>query len=210
MTDDEKSYRNMQRMKATLAGFAGLLMLFNVAALVYTRPQRIGPQADTPALVGRSAAEQVFSGGPVETHTVIAGSALQPGENYAARGRLTIEGDVPAGVTITVRGKLAIHGDVGANARLRADVPLVTHTEPVTGIAMPAGKCSAFDIAASVSIQCRTVVDGTKYKDGEAAITVTGKTGPGVRLETYGGVEVKSLTKPADVGTRAVSITAGS
>ncbi len=204
MTDSTgKINRDMQRLKKMAAGVVGLAVLFNAAALVYTHPQRIGPQARNPALAGRTAAEQVFSGGPVETHTVIAGDVLKPGERYAARGRLTIEGDVPAGVVISVRGKLVIHGDVGADAVLRADVPVITHTEPVTGIAMPVGKCGTFDIAASVSLDCRTVVDGMKYPDTEAAITVTGKTAASASLHTRGAVMVNgSMVKPPDNSLR--------
>ncbi|MBI1214750.1 MAG: hypothetical protein GC185_02900 [Alphaproteobacteria bacterium] len=153
---------------------------------------QIGPQAKTADLHGTTATEQVFNGGPQQYTTRISASALKADQSYRATGRLTIDGSVPDNVSIHVTdGKLTVNGDLGKGDRIDVSQPIATHNENYPdfcyGYDFMAGK---FNYSYKFTGCDHTVVDGLKYNDSEAAVTVTGHVGADVKISTPGAVVV--------------------
>ena len=124
--------------------------------------------------------------------TRISGTALQEKGSYTAEGRLEIDGDVPAHVTISVRnGELLVEGDVGEGARLDVTQPVATHNERYPdfcyGYDFMAGK---FKYSYKFTGCDHTVVDGLLYDDADPAVEVTGKTAQDVSISTNGSIVV--------------------
>jgi hypothetical protein len=151
----------------------------------------IGPTAERDELKGSTRQEQVFTGGPEQTHTTLRASFLESGRSYRVTGALTIEGDIPEKASVTVyNGELTVNGKVGKDASLHVRVPLVTHRESSRG----PGYCMKFNGQFGYSNFCRhtkTIVDGLKYDDPDPAIRITGTTGENVRLSTDGAIDVR-------------------
>ncbi|MFN7112918.1 MAG: hypothetical protein ACK4PK_00995 [Alphaproteobacteria bacterium] len=156
-----------------------------------TRNYDIGPTAERDELKGSVRQEQVFTGGPVQTHTTLRADFLEAGRSYRVTGALTIEGDIPEKISLTVhQGELTVNGKVGKDASLRVNVPLVTRTETSRG----PGYCYRISGGYGYSNFCRktkTIVDGLKYDDPDPAIRITGSIGDNVRLSTDGAIEVR-------------------
>jgi len=151
----------------------------------------IGPTAERDELKGSVRHEQVFTGGPEQAHTTLSARFLQAGKSYRVQGALTIEGDIPEKVSITVNhGELTVKGDVGKDVYLGAHVPLVTHTKSWRG----PGYCYRFSGGYGYSAFCshsKTVVDGLKYDDPDPAIRVTGRADESARFSSAGAIEVR-------------------
>ncbi|MDP2205306.1 MAG: hypothetical protein Q8K65_03270 [Alphaproteobacteria bacterium] len=156
-----------------------------------SRNYNIGHGAERDELKGSVRQEQVFTGGPEQTHTTLRASFLESGRSYRVTGALTIEGDIPEKASIIVyNGELTVNGKVGNDASLRVNVPLVTHTKTSRG----PGYCYKMNGSYGYSNFCRktkTIVDGLKYDDPDPAIRITGTTGENVRLSTDGAIEVR-------------------
>jgi len=162
----------------------------------------IGPTADREELKGDIRNEVVFTGGPEQTHTTLSARFLEAGKHYRVQGKLTIDGDIPEKTSISVQnGELVVNGSVGAGSRLNVDVPVVTHTNSWTG----PGYCYGLGFDGKMGFRfsnfchhSETVLDGLKYNDPDAAITVTGRTAENVTFSTHGAVSVRGRTiKPA-------------
>lgn len=169
----------------------GLVLAFT-AALAGCGPSAIGPKAETPDLRGETTLAEVFNGGPRQYMTRISGAALHEKESYAASGRLEIDGDVPAHVSITVRdGKLVVNGNVGDGARIDVSQPIATHNERYPdfcyGYDFMAGK---FKYSYKFTGCDHTVVDGLRYDDPDPAVSITGSAGQDVRITTPGRIVV--------------------
>ncbi len=162
----------------------------------------IGPTADKEALKGDTQTEVVFTGGPEQPHTTLSARFLEAGKHYRVEGKLTINGDIPEKTTISVRnGELVVNGNVGAGSKLNVDVPVVTHTDSWTGPGYCYGLGFDGKIGFRYSAFCNhseTVLDGLKYNDPDAAITVTGRAADDVKFSTHGAVSIRGRTvKPA-------------
>lgn len=162
----------------------------------------IGPTADKEALKGDTQTEVVFTGGPEQPHTTLSARFLEAGKHYRVEGKLTINGDIPEKTTISVRnGELVVNGNVGAGSKLNVDVPVVTHTNSWTGPGYCYGLGFDGKIGFRYSAFCNhseTILDGLKYDDPDAAITVTGRAADDVKFSTHGAVSVRGRTvKPA-------------
>jgi hypothetical protein len=162
----------------------------------------IGPTADKEALKGDTQTEVVFTGGPEQPHTTLSARFLEAGKHYRVEGKLTINGDIPEKTTISVRnGELVVNGNVGAGSKLNVDVPVVTHTNSWTGPGYCYGLGFDGKIGFRYSAFCNhseTILDGLKYNDPDAAITVTGRAADDVKFSTHGAVSVRGRTvKPA-------------
>jgi len=162
----------------------------------------IGPSADREQLKGETRNEVVFTGGPEQPHTTLSARFLEAGRHYSANGKLTINGDIPEKTTISVHnGELVINGNVGAGSRLNVGVPVVTHTNSWTG----PGYCYRLGFNGKMGFgfsnfcnHSETVVDGLRYNDPDAAITVTGRVASDVTAFTHGAVSIGGrIVKPA-------------
>ena len=151
----------------------------------------IGPTAERDELKGSVYHEQVFKGGPKQPHTTLSARFLEAGKRYEVRGALTINGDIPEKVILNVHhGELIVNGNVGGGSVLNVSIPLVTHTQHSRG----PGYCyrplkGSFGYSAFCS-HSKTIVDGTKYDDPDAAIRIQGTVAATARLKTSGGVDV--------------------
>lgn len=175
-------------MKGGMFRKMGLVLAF--AAALAGCGQAIGPGADTPDLQGQTTLTQVFNGGPQQPSTTIRAEALKANESYHARGQLTIEGSVPAGVRINVEdGKLVVNGDVGNGARIDVSQPTTTHNETYTGYCYGYTFRGKFEYGFS-AFCTRTVVDGLTYNDSAPAVAVRGTIGTDVRIATPGSITV--------------------
>jgi hypothetical protein len=167
------------------------------ALLTGCGPEDIGPKAEKDELKGDIKTEQVFTGGPLQTHTTLSARFLEAGESYAVEGKLTINGDIPEKTSITVHnGELVVNGSVGNESRLTAEVPLVTHRQSYSSV------CTQYNAALkmTMTLPCtkyKTVIDGLRYDDPDPAITITGRTGEDVSLRTQGGINVRGRTVQA-------------
>lgn len=167
------------------------------ALLTGCGPEDIGPKADKDTLKGDIQTEQVFTGGPMQMHTTLSARFLEAGESYNVEGKLTINGNIPEKTSITVHnGELVVNGSVGNESRLTAYVPIVTHQERYTSL------CTQYNAALkmTMTLPCtkyKTITDGLRYDDPDPAITITGRTGEGVSLNTKGGVNVRGRTVQA-------------
>lgn len=155
------------------------------------RNNHIGPTAERDELKGSIRNEQVFTGGPEQTHTTISAAVLKPGKSYQANGALTIEGDIPEKTRLYVNhGELTVRGSIGKEAFVQVAVPLVTHTESYRG----PGYCYKMNGSYGYSSFCRhtkTIVDGLRYDDPDPAIRVTGRVDDTAKLTTAGAVEIR-------------------
>ncbi len=152
---------------------------------------KLGNDARDPALRGDVAAEQVFTGGPVNTpHTTIDGAALRAGQRYVIDGALTINGNVPERTTIEVNnGRLAITGDVGAQSRIDVQLPIVTHDE-TTMMLIPMTMSCGQNCTTTTMIMSpvtSTIIDGLKYPaDTRPAVTIGGVVGADTTISSNG------------------------
>jgi len=171
------------------------------ALLTGCGPEDIGPNAEKDELKGDIKTEQVFTGGPLQTHTTLSARFLEAGESYSAEGKLTINGDIPEKTSITVHnGELVVNGSVGHDSRLTAYVPLVQHTETSTGPGYCYGIGFDGKYGYKFSPMCtttETITDGLRYDDPDPAITITGRTGDDVKLSTEGAISVRGRTVQA-------------
>lgn len=173
----------------------GALVLAFAAALTGCGNQ-IGPTAKDVSLRGETTQTEVFKGGPMGNDTHISGSALKAGERYDAKGRLTIEGNVPEKASITVDGKLIVTGDVGNGVSITVDQPVKTHTEYTTGYCYGYDYASGkFEYSYKMTPRCEeTVTDGLQYNDPEAAVNIKGSIGMNTDIRTHGPIVVQGRT----------------
>lgn len=146
-------------------------------------------------LKGEVTMEQVFTGGPVQTHTRLPASLLHEGNVYTAQGKLTVMGDIPPKVRLIVRsGELVVRGDIGAEAVIEVEQPVASHT--ITR--KYSGYCYGYDFMKGKytysykfgdrCTETKTVIDGLKYDDPDPAVEVTGRIGNSVQIKTYGRI----------------------
>lgn len=175
----------------------GALCLAFAAALTGCGSQGIGPNASDPSLKGETTITQVFNGGGAGPATQLDAAALKTGQSYSATGQLTIKGNVPDDVSITVdNGKLVVQGSLGNKDRIEVNEPVKTHTE------MSSGYCYGYDFMSGkfeysykFTPSCEnTVTDGLRYKDAGPAVNVSGGIGTDVRINTNGPIVVGGAT----------------
>lgn len=154
----------------------------------------LGPQAETSGLKGDVTYEEVFTGAPAMPHTRLSAQFLQAGQSYRVNGALTIDGNIPERVHLTVHnGELTVNGSVGGQSRIEVNVPLVTHRQSYSST------CLMYNAALKMSTpypctQYRTVIDGLKYDDPDPAIRITGQAGENVKLSTQGAISLRGRT----------------
>ena len=195
-----------------LASLLSLAILFLATGCT----TQLGAGANNAALVGTVSQERIFDGGPVQNHTRVQAASLQSGKSYAARGKLTVEGDVPPDTDITVElGKLVVTGDVGAGSKLRVNVPVVSHSEyrfcqprgPAFGYGYGGYGSRGFSHGVGLGYDfgppgyyqrdcSATVVDGLLYDDSGYAVDIRGKLAGPVDIRTYGRVRVGGAVQP--------------
>jgi hypothetical protein len=152
----------------------------------------IGAEAENPDLKGEVIYEEVFTGAPDMPHTRLSAQFLKTGQSYRVNGALTIDGNLPERVRLTVHnGELTINGNVGAQAHIEVRVPLVTHRQSYSAT------CMMYNAALKTSTpypctRYKTVVDGLRYDDPDPAIRVTGNLGRKATFETDGAVHVRA------------------
>lgn len=163
-----------------------LISIFSLAVLTGCKSGRIGETADQDVLKGRTLKEQVFPDGPIENHTFLPASALVANSYYSATGKLTIDGNIPEGVTLQVNGKLVVNGNIGYRSKIYVEVPLVTHTKTTyaPGYCYEWGKFGFHFHCAST----KRIIDGLKYNDPEPAVIITGKIASKATVGSHGGV----------------------
>lgn len=146
--------------------------------------QPIGPEALTADLRGETSMTRIFKDdGQLLPRTRIAGSALQEGRVYRARGYLMIEGDVPPHTAITVSdGKLLVTGNVARNVRLTVmqDVEVFKELQDVP--------CAA-PLETTVC-HAKVEVVRRKFHDSDPAVEIKGALGTDAKIITNGAVYV--------------------
>ncbi len=179
-------------MKKGLFAKGALVLAF--AAALAGCSSNIGPNASDASLKGETTMTEVFKGGPVGPATQLNAGALKAGGSYEASGKLTIVGNVPDNVSITVNGgKLDVQGNLGNKARIEVSEPVATHTE------MQTGYCYGYDFASGkfeysykMTPRCEvTVTDGLAYNDPAPAVNVAGGIGTDVHINTNGPIAVQ-------------------
>lgn len=149
----------------------------------------LGGGASALDLKGSFSTAQVFKGGRPDAEVVtISASALQASQNYEFiadnnEGALILDGNVPAGVTLTVQNaRLTVNGNLGDNVSLNVNEPVKTHQEAVY--------CGLY------CHDTKTVVDGLRYNDLSPAVTITGTTGAGVNVVANAGIVINGKNIP--------------
>lgn len=161
------------------------------------KTHNIGAEAENPNLKGNVSYEEVFTGAPAMPHTRLSAQFLQAGQRYRVSGALTIDGNIPERVRLTVdNGELTVNGNVGGQSRIEVNVPLVTHSQSYSST------CLMYNAALKMSTpypctKYKTVIDGLKYDDPDPAIRITGQAGEDVKLSTQGAISLRGRTVQA-------------
>jgi hypothetical protein len=163
-----------------------------LAATMFSCSNRIGPNADKSELKGDVTETTIFPGGPKQSDIRLDASNLKEGEAYSTSGKLTINGNIPKNVMLSVNdGKLVVNGNIGAGSNIDVNEPIVSHTENDPGYDYGYNSFSGkFEWHYDFS-KTKTVVDGLKYNDPDPAVQVNGSCGENVKINSNGKIVVK-------------------
>ena len=170
-----------KRLKTTfLVGLVSLSALFTGCA------KKIGATDSDSSLKGTTTEETLTHSGTPVKRLHLDGKNLQPNTSYTFNNvSLTIDGDVPAGASITGDGQIIVTGNVGDNAELDAEVPYYSHQESYTYL-MPV-MCGKSTILIPTK-GYKTIVDGPQPPyDEDPVIVIEGRIGKDVSLSSTKG-----------------------
>lgn len=158
----------------------------------------IGPNADDASLRGDVSLTTLFDGGPKVYKSVVDGRSLEPNESYyMSEGVLIIRGDVPPKTTVKVgMGRIEVTGNVNSEAKVKADMPELRHTENYTKPEYNA----VFRMDVPVRHK-RIVRDGLMFDDPTPGVRVGGYVESNASLSSNAGVFAQCASPDAKFAT---------
>ena len=163
-----------------------------LAVSMFGCSNRIGPNADKSELKGDVTETTIVPGGPQQNDVRLDASNLKEGESYSAEGKLTINGNIPKNVTLSVDdGKLVVNGNIGDGSNIEVNEPIVSHTEDDPGYCYGYNTLSGDYEWHYDFFKTKTVIDGLKYNDPDPAVQVNGSCGENVKISSNGEIVVK-------------------